>query len=105
MIPASISSTVFASSAGPRHPNTSPGRVAGNTARTDRSSTPSAVRSTTNCVPTPYCNWSRIALGRITCPFVETVVVSLPPAMPPSCQTQAGLPRRSAEMITRLSTD
>ena len=44
-------------------------------------STPSGVSSTTRRVPASHRRRRRIALGRITCPFMETVVVNLSAAV------------------------
>ena len=41
------------------------------------SSTPSGVSSTSRRVPGSQCLLCRIALGRMTCPLVDTVVVSI----------------------------
>ncbi len=74
--PASISSSVFGGPATLSDPNTWSGRVRLKIGAA-LNTTPSGVSSTIRRVPTSQCRRCRIDLGRITCPLVESVVVSL----------------------------
>src|SRR5699024_6982583 len=70
----SMSSMEMGGPSYPAHPNTSSGRVSGN-GETDFRLTPSAVSSTTSLLPAFQCRLLRMALGRITWPLVDMVVV------------------------------
>ena len=73
--PASISSSVFGLPLRGRDANTSSGRVSAK-AGAGFNRTPSGVSSTRRRVPAPHSLRFRIELGRMTCPLVETVVMS-----------------------------